>query len=388
MLSYALAIAVAISSLVLFLTAFLMSGIHRKDDFLWGALGLFYALVLWYCARNITGAVLLGQAAATVLLVSYSWQTIKLRQAMQRVIASPKGLASASQSVGEVSSLKGTVEGASSPQEPVNQEAIANSAQANETNNFSVVGSINGLLKRRKPRVQPPAKPLTKTPTPKVTEEDIAIPETPIEISEPTTTTKKAQDQAQDNNPAVANEQVNIPDAKPLFEVVDKTTPSSTEDPDNQVSQPAETELLPFPNKLSEVVKTTKIESVENETATDNILNSQPVLEDSKPELETDDVSKEASNEVKDPIPAQEVEPKSELTSPETAKSTKPKSALDSLETVEVAEVLEAESDRQSNNREPDRFNIIEVTTTEINVTTEVIKTDQNQDSDSDFKEV
>lgn len=345
MLSYALAIAVAISSLVLFLTAFLMSGIHRKDDFLWGAVGLFYALVLWYCARNITGAVLLGQAAATVLLVSYSWQTIKLRQ------------------------------------------AIANPPEANEINNFSVVGSINGLLKRRKPQVQPPAKPLTKTPTPKVTEEDIAIPETPVEISEPATTTTKAQDQAQDINPPVANEQVNVPDAKPLFEVVDKTTPSSTEDPNNQVSQPAKTELLPFPNKLPEVVKTTKIESVENETATDN-LDSQPVLEDGKPELETDDVSKEAANEVKDSIPVQEVEPQPELTSPETAKSTKPKSALDSLETVEVAEVLEAESDRQSNNREPDRFNIIEVTTTEINVTTEVIKTDQNQDSDSDFKEV
>jgi hypothetical protein len=373
MLSYALAIAVAISSLVLFLTAFLMSGIHRKDDFLWGAVGLFYALVLWYCARNITGAVLLGQAAATVLVVSYSWQTIKLRQAMQRVIASPKG----------------TVEGGSSPQEPVNQEASADSAQANETNNFSsVIGSINGLLKRRKPQVQPPAKPLTKTPTPKVTEEDLAIPETPVEISEPTTTTKKAQDQAQDINPPVANEQVNVPDAKPLVEVVDKTTPGSKVDPENQVSQPAKTELLPFPNKLPEVVKTTKIESVENETATDNILDSQPVLEDSKPELETDDVSKEASNEVKDSIPVKEVEPKSELTSPETAKSTKPKSALDSLETVEVAEVLEAESDRQSNNRKPDRFNIIEVTTTEINVTTEVIKTDQNQDSDSDFKEM
>jgi hypothetical protein len=347
---------------VLFLTAFLMSGIHRKDDFLWGAVGLFYALVLWYCARNITGAVLLGQAAATVLLVSYSWQTIKLRQAMQRVIGS-------------------------SPQEPVNQEAIANSAQANETNNFSVVRSINGLLKRRKPQVQPPAKPLTKTPTPKVTEEDIAIPETPVEISEPTTTTKKAQDPAQDITPPVTNEQVNVSDAKPLFEVVDKTTPSSKQDPDNQVSQPAESELLPFPNKLPEVVKTTKTESVENETTTDNVPNSQFVPENSKPELKTKDLSQEASNEVKS-IPVQEVEPKPELTSPETAKSTTPKSALDSLETVEVAEVLEAESDRQSNNREPDRFNIIEVTTTEINVTTEVIKTDQNQDSDSDFKQV
>lgn len=334
-----------------------MSGIHRKDDFLWGAVGLFYALVLWYCARNITGAVLLGQAAATVLVVSYSWQTIKLRQAMQRVIKS-------------------------SSQEPVNQEAIANALEANQTNNFSVVRSINGLLKRKKPQVQQPNTPVVKTPTPKVTEQDIAIPETPVEIFEPTTTTTKVQD----NNPPVANEQVNVPNTKPLVELAEKNTPGSTEDPDNQLSQPAKTEPSPLPNKLPEVVKTTKIESVENETTTDNLLDSQPTLEDSKPELKTDDVAKEAVNEVKNSIPIKQVEPKPEITSPETAKFTKPKSALDSLETVEVAEVLEAKSDRQSNNREPDRFNIIEVTTTEINVTTEVIKTDQNQDSDSDFK--
>jgi hypothetical protein len=360
MLSYALAIAVAISSLVLFLTAFLMSGIHRKDDFLWGAVGLFYALVLWYCARNITGAVLLGQAAATVLVVSYSWQTIKLRQAMQRVMGS-------------------------SHQETVNQEAIANSAQANETNNFSVVSSINGLLKRKKPQVQQSSAPVVKSPTPKVTEENITIPEAPAEIAEETT---KAQDQTRDINLPVTNEQVNVPDAKPLVELAEKTTPGSKEDFNDQVSPPAETEPLPLPNKLPEVVKTTKTESLENETATDNVLESQPVREDSKPKLETDDVSKEAFNKEKDSIPVQEVEPKPEITSPETEKSTKPKSTLDSLETVEVAEVLEAESDRQSNNREPDRFNIIEVTTTEINVTTEVIKTDQNQDSDSDFKQV
>ncbi|MEM7761539.1 MAG: Ycf66 family protein, partial [Cyanobacteria bacterium P01_A01_bin.40] len=54
MLSYALAIAIAISSLGLFLTAFLMSDLHRQDDFLWSGVGLFYALVLWYCAQNIT----------------------------------------------------------------------------------------------------------------------------------------------------------------------------------------------------------------------------------------------------------------------------------------------------------------------------------------------
>ncbi|NJO97837.1 MAG: hypothetical protein HC764_19100 [Pleurocapsa sp. CRU_1_2] len=142
MLSYALAIAVAISSLVLFSTAFLMSKIHRQDDFLWSTVGLFYALVLWYCARNITGAVLLGQAAATVLIVSSSWQTIKLR----RVIANP--------------------------------------AQVAETNNFSVLQSINGLLKRKKPQVQPSTPPEAKAPTPKVTEQNIVMPETPANISE------------------------------------------------------------------------------------------------------------------------------------------------------------------------------------------------------------
>jgi hypothetical protein len=359
MLSYALAIAVAISSLVLFSTAFLMSGIHRKDDFLWSAVGLFYALVLWYCVRNITGAVLLGQAAATVLIVSYSWQTIKLRQGMQRVM------------------------GGLSPEQST-PEAIANSAQTNETNNFSVVGSINGLLKRRKPQVMPSSTPVTKKPTPKVTERDIAIPETPTEISEETT--KKAQ--AQDTNLPVANEQVNVPDAKPFIEVAEKTTPGSKEDPDNQVSKPVETEPLPLPNKLPEVAQTTETESMENEIATNNVPSSQFVPENSKPELEpelkTENLSQEASNEEQDSTPAKQVEPTPEIIPTETAKSTKPKSALDSLETVEVAEVLEAESDRQSNNREPDRFNIIEVTTTEINVTTEVIKTDQHQDSDSD----
>ena len=158
MLSYALAIAVATSSLVLFLTAFLMSDIHRKDDFLWSGVGLIYALVLWYCARNITGAVLLGQAAATALLVSYSWQTLKLR----RAIANP------------------------------------DRAAETKTNNFSVLQKINSLLKRNKPPVQPAVPSVKTTVTPKVTEEEITLPDTPVKDTVQTTTrdnvppTKKA----------------------------------------------------------------------------------------------------------------------------------------------------------------------------------------------------
>ncbi|ACK73223.1 Ycf66 family protein [Gloeothece citriformis PCC 7424] len=82
MLAYILAIAIATYSLILFALAFLSPVIHRKDDFLWSGVGLFYALVLWLCAGRITGAVLLGQTAVTLLLFSFGWQTFKLRQAI------------------------------------------------------------------------------------------------------------------------------------------------------------------------------------------------------------------------------------------------------------------------------------------------------------------
>ena len=82
MLPYALAIAVGLSSSFLFLTAFFFKDIHRQDDFFWSGIGLFYALVLWFCASSIRGAVLLGQLAVVSLLIAYFWQVIKLRDAV------------------------------------------------------------------------------------------------------------------------------------------------------------------------------------------------------------------------------------------------------------------------------------------------------------------
>jgi hypothetical protein len=79
MLAYVLAIAIALASLILYTTAFFFRDIHRKDDFFWSGVGLFYALFLWVCAQSITGAVLLGQLAATALLLSFAWQTLRLR---------------------------------------------------------------------------------------------------------------------------------------------------------------------------------------------------------------------------------------------------------------------------------------------------------------------
>ncbi len=79
MLAFILSIAVGLASVVFFFSAFFAPRLHRKDDFLWSGVGFFYALVLWLCAQRLTGAVLLGQVAASVLLLSFAWQTLKLR---------------------------------------------------------------------------------------------------------------------------------------------------------------------------------------------------------------------------------------------------------------------------------------------------------------------
>ncbi len=59
---------------------FFFPEIHRKHDFIWSGIGLFYALVLWVCADRITGGVLLGQTASVALLGWLGWQTLILRR--------------------------------------------------------------------------------------------------------------------------------------------------------------------------------------------------------------------------------------------------------------------------------------------------------------------
>jgi hypothetical protein len=89
MLAYILAIALGLGSLTLFLAAFFRPKLHRQDDFLWSGIGLFYALVLWLCAQQLRGGVLLGQVAGVALVLTFGWQTLKLRWA----IANPEAIA-------------------------------------------------------------------------------------------------------------------------------------------------------------------------------------------------------------------------------------------------------------------------------------------------------
>ena len=86
MLAYLLALVVGFGSLTIYLSAFLFPEIHRKNDFIWSGIGLFYALVLWIFASRITGGLLLGHVASVVLLVWFGWQTLSLRRQL-----APKG---------------------------------------------------------------------------------------------------------------------------------------------------------------------------------------------------------------------------------------------------------------------------------------------------------
>lgn len=85
MLAYVLALVIGLGSIALYMAAFFFPEVHRKQDFIWSAVGLFYAWVLWVCAGRITGGVLLGQLASVSLLGWFAWQTVTLR----RGLASP-----------------------------------------------------------------------------------------------------------------------------------------------------------------------------------------------------------------------------------------------------------------------------------------------------------
>ncbi|TBR59939.1 hypothetical protein BLD44_021860 [Mastigocladus laminosus UU774] len=80
MLANVLALTVGLGSIAIYLAAFFFPEIHRKNDFIWSGVGLFYALMLWVFAPRITGGLLLGHIASVALLVWFGWQTLSLRR--------------------------------------------------------------------------------------------------------------------------------------------------------------------------------------------------------------------------------------------------------------------------------------------------------------------
>jgi Ycf66 protein N-terminus len=109
MLAYVLAFAIAIGSFGIYMAAFFFPEIHRKNDFVWSGIGLFYALVIWIFARRITGGLLLGHIASVALLGWFGWQTFTLRRqivpvAQQTPVPSASDVkATVEQKVGKIS---------------------------------------------------------------------------------------------------------------------------------------------------------------------------------------------------------------------------------------------------------------------------------------------
>lgn len=89
MLVYGLAVVVAIGSLLLYAIALRFPMLSRRSDVIWSGFGLFYALVLWVCGEQLTGAVLLSQGVVVGLLAWQGWQSLVLREQVVRSTADP-----------------------------------------------------------------------------------------------------------------------------------------------------------------------------------------------------------------------------------------------------------------------------------------------------------
>jgi len=413
MLSYALAIAVALSSLVLFSTAFLMSDIHRQDDFLWSGVGLFYALVLWFCARNITGAVLLGQTAAATLLVSYNWQTLKLRKAVanpERATAIANfSLLKAANSVlnrKKIKSQSETIASKVAAPEKVTDKAVeipknvssTNSGKNSDKTKSGRFGRFFGKQKKSN---------ITNTKLDEILEGDIAA-ETPANRDNKTTKSpsvnmpKVVESSASEKVKPTQIAEKNVSDAI-ISSVVSEQVTQSAKKPVETSELPAKgnsnvskvAEDKPIINSVSSVIQSEsklKKESITVESGVAKKIPKSPVIKESKPypssqevsEVEDSQIEKNNPTELKSESQTENISINSPDTPKPSIKVVKP-SVLDSLETIEVAEVLEALPEDGANNRDQEQENIIEVTTTEIkeiNIATEVAKIDHNQNED------
>ncbi|MGC1216156.1 MAG: Ycf66 family protein [Phormidesmis sp.] len=80
MFAHGLAILLGLSSFIFYMAAFFYPEVHRRIDFWLSGLGMACAVVLWFCAGQITGLVLLSQLALIVLLGALGWQTLSIRR--------------------------------------------------------------------------------------------------------------------------------------------------------------------------------------------------------------------------------------------------------------------------------------------------------------------
>jgi uncharacterized protein YqgV (UPF0045/DUF77 family) len=79
MLTYLLAAIVAIASLGLYALTFFLPAFKRERDLIWSGVGVFYALVLWICAEQVRGGLLLGQISSVAIIGWLGWEAFGAR---------------------------------------------------------------------------------------------------------------------------------------------------------------------------------------------------------------------------------------------------------------------------------------------------------------------
>ncbi len=191
MLAYILALAVGLGSLGIYLAAFFFPEVHRKNDFIWSGVGLFYALILWVCAGRITGGLLLGQVAGVALLGWSVTQTLQLRRQL-----TPRYQQTELPSAEEVKNNVEDKISNLSPLQRLSQLGKQVSGSASTAKN-RLQENLSGLT-QRKPQAQQPTGSIAtgKAPAPQVAEEQARVQiidnRTPIpEQPEPATATEE-----------------------------------------------------------------------------------------------------------------------------------------------------------------------------------------------------
>ncbi len=178
MLAYILALAVGLGSFALYMAAFFFPELHRKNDFIWSGVGLFYALVLWVYGSRITGGLLLGHAASVALLGWSISQTLQLRQKLtpkaQQTIPSTAAVTSTIEQVSKsvpaaASGVGGAVKGLTNQfQQLFNKSTPPKTPVAPKTTPKSQVNSRVEIIDNRTPLpeaqvVETPSEPVDET---------------------------------------------------------------------------------------------------------------------------------------------------------------------------------------------------------------------------------
>ncbi|MEL6552769.1 MAG: Ycf66 family protein [Cyanobacteria bacterium J06621_11] len=80
MVAHVLAVVFGLSSVGFYVAAFFYPEVHRRSDIALSGAGMLYAVLLWFCAGQMSAVVLLTQVLAIALLIFLGWQTLSIRR--------------------------------------------------------------------------------------------------------------------------------------------------------------------------------------------------------------------------------------------------------------------------------------------------------------------